>query len=408
MGSRSRASVHLPLRAKRIEGPTPTGDSPSIPSGLPPAFLAVGNGLRDALRQYVRDDHVAERKLLSAQFQRPGKAIDYNRYAEAFAVSYLLPNYWKMAHAMQRAAPRDRSDIVDLGSGPGTAAWAALAWIASLPDPPESIDVHLVDRSERCLSLADELSSHVLKSLPPTLRPRINIRQADLRGVLQLPPDSLILLSHVLTEHRNDLDSLLASVMLGRPQGEVLIVEREDDDVWRSIDHTISDWPWSREADQLSVDWYVETLLPGLTRDRGLRTRWMLLSHPGPSPVTRAALRYFEAWRLQDIKRVREIFAAEAMYAHDPFARPLHGRSEIVRYWREKVLTQRNPRIELHTLMTEDTEAIVEWTARFEQAKLAVAVSGVMIIRIDPRTEQIVELREYYHSAKAPMNASDT
>lgn len=401
--------MHLPLRAKRSDGPALTGDSPSIQSALPPAFIAVGNGLRDALRQYVRDDHVAERKLLAAQFQRPDAAIDYDRYAEAFAVSFLLPNYWKMAHAMQRAAPRDRSDIVDLGSGPGTAAWAALAWIASLPDPPESIDVHLVDRSKRCLSLANELSSHVLKSLPTNVRPRINIRHADLRGVLQLPPDPLILMSHVLTEHRNNLDSLLASVLLGRPQGEVLIVEREDDDVWRSIDHTISDWPWSREADQLSVDWYVETLLPGLTRkNRSLRTRWMLLSHPRPSPVTRATLRYFEAWRLQDTERVREIFAAEATYAHDPFAPPLQGRSEIVRYWREKVLTQHSPRIELHTLMTDDTEAIVEWTARFGQAKLAVAVSGVMIIRIDPRTEQIVELREYYHSVKTPLSTPGT
>ncbi len=367
----------------------------------------VGAVLREALKEYVRDAHLAERDLLAAQFQQPGAAIDYDRFAEAFAVSYLLPNYWKMAHAMHRAAPRDRTDIVDLGSGPGTAAWAALAWLASQPQPPRSIALHLVDRSERCLSLAGELSHHVLRSLP-TLRTTIDIKQADLSGALQLPPDSLILLSHVLTEHPNNLDPLLSSVLLGRLQADVLIVEREDDDVWATIDRATKAGPWLRADSELHVDWHVETLLPEAGRkDRSLRTRWMLLTLPSSSPVARAAIGYFDAWRRQDVSRICEIFAADATYVHDPFERPLRGRDEIVRYWREEVLTQHNPRIEFHMLAAEDTRAIVEWTVRFERAGLDVTVSGVVILRIDPRREQIVELREYYHSAKIPMSQSD-
>ena len=146
----------------------------------------MGNALDRALRQRVHRTHHDQSRHLAHWFENPDGAIDYDRYADAFAVSYLLPNYWKAAHALHSAAPRSRPNIVDLGSGSGAATWAALAWMADRSDAPDHVEIRLLDRSARALTLARELSEEVLASLP-NLHARIRVEQTDLRDVAEVP-----------------------------------------------------------------------------------------------------------------------------------------------------------------------------------------------------------------------------
>jgi ketosteroid isomerase-like protein len=373
-------------------------------ASLPPSFSAVADALKGALRRRVRDVHTTEHGHLAAWFDRPDEAIDYERYADAFAVSYLLPNYWKAAHALYRASPPATQTIVDLGAGSGAATWAALAWLASVPDRHEPPDIHLFDRSARSLTLARELGKHVLNSLP-NLRVRLTVEKTDLREHPQLPADSLILMSHVLTEHRTELEPVLSSIVRGSLGRGVLIVERKDDEVWRHIDKVTNQWGMPSQSEHLHIEHAVESLIPAAQKPGGLRTRWTLLLPPDRQ-VDQIVCRYFNAWRRQDTKLVENVFTDDAIYMYHPFKRPLRGRLEIARYWREEVLTQEAPRITVNSLTTTGDHAVIEWTARFQRDAREVAVRGMMVLRLDVRSGQIAELREYYHSNKLPITSA--
>jgi SAM-dependent methyltransferase len=298
-----------------------------------------------------------------------------------------------------------RSKVVDLGCGSGAAAWAALAWLASVKDAEATesdspLDVWLVDRSSRSLALADELSIRVLDALP-NLKPTIHIRRADLRERPRVPNDSLILLSHVLTEHRHDLNALLFSMVRERPEEEVLIVERHDDDVWADIDHAAVRLRWYRGGEQISVDRRVQTLVPPPShKAAGLRTRWMLLSHLEHPPVARLVARYFEIWRDQDVDRLSEVFAQDAKYTYEPFAESLVGLEAIAEYWRREVLPQVRLTITLDSLTLTASQGIVEWTASFERGRQRVEMRGMMVLLVNSSAERVIELREYYRTAK--------
>lgn len=366
----------------------------------------MGEALQQAIEERARDEHAEERRELAKWFVSRGGPIDYERYAEAFAVAYLLPNYWKAAHALLRARPGSRTKVVDLGCGSGAAAWAALAWHASEADADESIELLLVDRSRRSLSLAEELGERVLASLP-SLRYTIRVEHAELDAGTEVPSDSLILLSHVLTEHRNSLQPLLSSAARERAGGQLLIIERHDDDVWIDIDAAADSLHLARDGREWNRR--VETLVtPSSHKAAGLRTRWMLLSRPETSSVVACVVaRYFDAWRRQDVNRLNDVFAAEAKYMYDPFSAPLVGREAIMGYWRREVLSQQRPTVLLDSLTLTASEGIVEWTACFERENLSVEVRGMMVLRVDPDEERVVELREYYRTSKQPMGSAD-
>src|ERR1700731_3200935 len=97
----------------------------------------TGTRFRDALCEEIRGflselrAEVSEAEVNEIPRLLGREQFSYDEYAKAFAVHYLWPNVFKTSEALTRAGIYGRS-IVDLGSGPGSAAIGALL---ACPEP---------------------------------------------------------------------------------------------------------------------------------------------------------------------------------------------------------------------------------------------------------------------------------
>jgi len=230
------------------------------------------------------------------------------------------------------------------------------------------------------------------------------MRQADVSDSLDAPEDSLILLSHVLTENQRRIGDLLTAAAVTSANGELLVVERHDDRVWGRISVAARGLDRSHEIEELEVEQNALMILPFAGGRTGrLRTGWMLLSRPKYPAVARIVARYFHAWRAKDPSLLADVFATDAQYFFDPLASPLSGLSAIAEYWTQKVVPQNQLKISLHAVDLEAESAKISWTARFVREGVETTVCGAMSLEVDSRIERVTALRERYQTQRRPV-----
>jgi hypothetical protein len=120
-----------------------------------------------------------------------------------------------------------------LGSGSGVDAIVCLAVLNNRLNEGAQVFIHLVDRSDRQLELAEQLLSLVQIQLN-NINVHITYEVADINYWMgsNLHSD-IVLLNHVLTENKEYVEGMLNIAMLVlNDRGQLFITERERDPVW--------------------------------------------------------------------------------------------------------------------------------------------------------------------------------
>ncbi len=108
---------------------------------------------------------------------------------------------------------------------------------------------------------------------------------------------------------------------------------------------------------------------------------------------------YIQAWTEQDPDLITTIFTGSASYHERVLEAPILGRDGIRTYWQTKVVgSQANIKCQLLNLYLDDTTAIAEWEAEFDDLaqKTRKRMREVAIIVFDGYL--IESLREYWSS----------
>jgi SAM-dependent methyltransferase len=331
---------------------------------------------------------------LRMQFEpSPHGPVNYTEEGRTFARAYHVVNFRKCLAALNALAPTAAGTVVDLGCGSGAAAAAALAYLADLPDRPELITVVLVDRCRSQLDLAAELINAIADQLP--MKIVIDREEADWPpSVLKDKSSGLILACHVVTENSGRTGEFLAAAEeLAGPNGAVIVVEREDDPAWPSIQ--------AHAARSVSIRLAGSAGVPGPDADarhRVWRTRWLMLIPPPQLAVAHATRRYFEAWRTRDSGSLDGVFTKAATYSDKPFQEPVQGLDEIIAYWNTEVVSQQDPEVGIVSVVYGPQSAHVEWEASFHRGGMRKELRGTMVLEVERDSGLVNRLREYYRS----------
>jgi SAM-dependent methyltransferase len=359
-------------------------------------YHRIGVALSDFVAVQLADVPDGDVARISAELSAaPAGEVDYGRYARAFAKAYLLVNYWKAVAVLERVRPAAVRSVADLGSGPGSATVACLAYLAATTGAPENgAQVRLLDRSKEQLNLAEDLLSRLFPD--DYSAGRFTFEHTDCAlSTVDSDSSDLVIVSHLLTENPIEADGLLGAIgNTGGASGRLILIERFDDPVWLS---------WIAKASRNDGGWShgIEEILLESEHSRHLR-RWVAAWSSYPrlpeSYMARVVDAYFEAWRMQSVDRLKEVFSADATYSTKPFLPPIVGLDGIEEYWREKVLTQESPVVRIITRSSHANVSNIEWEARFSRDGNAYQIQGSMTLEFDSTEQKVRHLREYYET----------
>lgn len=110
---------------------------------------------------------------------------------------------------------------------------------------------------------------------------------------------------------------------------------------------------------------------------------------------------YFNSWATQNSMFCSEIFSHDAKYIVKPFEEEYNGIDKIIEYWNTNPVKQINPNpVIIECFSNEDKskwfcEFENKFTINYEEVKIT---KGMILFIIDPITNKIKELREFYRS----------
>lgn len=371
----------------------------------------MGERLARELRELARGDSSDELAYLEHCFsQSICPAVDYRGRSTAFAYRYLLTNFWKayssFAHELcplQLAGTSGRARLVDLGCGSGAGLLGCLAALDERLSDPLELTVVGFDRSHEQLDLAKKLAAVAQPELRHlTLRFEWELSDleatADLSRVLR--EADLVVASHVFTENYERAKELTRAVTESLDSSaRLLIIERLDDPVWERIDEGLSASALPHRSDVVQANPPAAAArVDGRWQPSPITARYAWTAQPANPMLPRLVRRYFEAWRLQSIPALADVFATDAIYAERPFDAPLVGLAAIESYWRERVCPQVNPSPRICNVAYSDWTAAVEWETRMQVEHREKVVRGALIMEVDPASRLCKALHEHYSS----------
>jgi len=306
-------------------------------------------------------------------------------------------NYWKAFYALSAAAPDPPATIIDLGSGAGSAASAAIAYYCDRGNLPEAdLQVVLVDRSRSQLELAVSAVAATVNCLKVDVN--VSVVHRESTDYYQPSSADLVIASHVITENRGAEDKFFtAAESLVKPGGCLLLMERPDDPAWGAVWRSVRRAPARRQDGHATVP--AGLLDQSITRD--WTVHWVLVEVERRHLLAQTVRRYFNVWETHAVDRLGEVFSPHASYADKSDKEPMEGLWQIERYWHEEVLTQEHTETEIIDIWFAQDFAFIDWAARFTRRQRPYALRGTMALDFDPSTGLINRLREWYRSEHA-------
>ena len=106
---------------------------------------------------------------------------------------------------------------------------------------------------------------------------------------------------------------------------------------------------------------------------------------------------YRRAWESNDPEEIGGLFAEDAAYFTEPFAKPWRGRAEIVAKWLKRQDAPGTTAFEWHPVIVTDEIAVVEATTTYPDKPY----SNLWILRLD-RVGQAQQFTEWWMQHPAP------
>jgi hypothetical protein len=362
-----------------------------------PAFFQTWKLLAEYVRTLRHNASEASVEAVRSRIKHD-QPLDYDKMANAFAVAFLGPNFWKAVSALCATQPPSPRRVVDLGAGGAASGLAALAYAAAKGS--ESVSIEFVD----CSSSQLQASKAAFEESLPALRDlhiAPNFVQQDavdwVKG--QRHWADLAIASHLFAElptRACELASLFANSVA--PDGELLIIERPDDDVADLVAAGAT-----RAA--LPVDRHMAKASVPLEHHRNGQwgLQWISVGQPHITWLPSLVRSYFEAWRNRDPELLSTVFTADAIYSEKPLQAPFVGLEAIRRYWTETVTQQRDITATPTAIAYYGHRAIAEWSSEFRHDAVLCQLAGSMVLDADPALRKFNQFREAFRAVKYPI-----
>jgi SAM-dependent methyltransferase len=374
-----------------------------------PSLLRVSKRLQSCLRELSHHTtHEGIALLKDAFAANTCHSLDYEKSAYDFAYVYFLQNFWKGALLFHKSVTFARR-ILDIGAGSGATTFAYLTLLNDfLRDqdfritPKFEVHVALVDKSRKQLKLASDLLNEI-SSEWRNLTVFPHFETTEFAHWNTNSHFDVALMGHVLNENTGRIRGFLEKAFeLADCNSRIYLIERTDDPCWNEVNEGVSDLCLPRTEGRISDQ--IRFLKPFKAFPKGrhasTESRYMVLRCPEEKILARLLRKYFTAWRTQSVELLDEVFADNAEYYDKPFSRPLQGLKAIRKYWTDKVLIQQRIRISISRVGYSDLDAIAEWKSLFGLKGQQVEVRGCLLLRLDPSSQRIARLDEYYTSHK--------
>lgn len=382
--------------------------------------IAFAQNVVETVRGYLESRQVsfAEDVEIVRHIIASGRVPDYEQDALLFAAAYWERNFWKALYyfryeyirpailSVRLPAPGSSIDIVVLGAGSAADTVACLCWLDEVA-PLRRITIELIDQSRQQLELARGIIERVLSL---TVRPQFDIKYRNMRASEWSPSaDStdLILMGHFLTENKDEKEALLLKVMTAlKPRGDMLIIERQRDPVWRWARDTLALNGVTTHEVGLSAEKFA-LFAPGIPdKEADITPLFVRGSVPENKRLMSLVSRYFQAWLSHSSDALNDIFTSHAVYDEKPgIEAPIVGFDGIRRYWDEHPGRQRNTQLAVHNVAYSDTVSVCSWSGQFDTPKEHVAIRGGMNFYLDPFVGKIHRFTEYFGTVKTPLSA---
>jgi hypothetical protein len=213
----------------------------------------------------------------------------------------------------------------------------------------------------------------------------------------------IVLLSHVLNENLSDIGKFISKAQFAAAQsGKTYIFERSNDHVtWERIKQNSSNLVLNNATANVEVgtDRLVIGNSPHLSNKKIISTQYLCIQMPFNKNFYSLIRLYFQAWIRQSPSLLTKIFTENAEYDEKPFQSSYKGINQIINYWKEFVLPQKNIKITIYNISYTGSSAFVTWQAEFSlpDGKFK-QVRGVIIFFYDAIANKISRLEEYFRT----------
>jgi limonene-1,2-epoxide hydrolase len=112
---------------------------------------------------------------------------------------------------------------------------------------------------------------------------------------------------------------------------------------------------------------------------------------------------YRRAWQHRDPEAAAGLYAENATYQETPFSPPMHGREEILNYWKNVARTQEDIHVECEIIALAGAHCFAHWRASFVRLpmRIRLELDGIFLLTFDAGN-RCTSLREWWHRREIP------
>ena len=107
---------------------------------------------------------------------------------------------------------------------------------------------------------------------------------------------------------------------------------------------------------------------------------------------------YRRAWEHRDAEAAAGLYAENATYQETPFSPPMHGREEILNYWKNVARTQEDIHVECEIIALAGAHCFAHWRASFVRLpmRIRLELDGIFLLTFEAGN-RCTSLREWWH-----------
>jgi len=380
-------------------------------------YLKVANIVEDFLKFKQTKFNSEEMNRLRERIIHCESDINYDQLAGEFAQLYWLRNFWKAVYFFKYEYSIKQSildklyqpdyflQLIVLGAGSAADTIACMVWLNEKL-PLARVKISLIDQSQDQLDLARKL---ICLILPVLDRVKFDITYQRVKAKEWSPIQNcadIILMSHFLNENPADLSLLLEKVRFALGQrGDAVIIERERDPIWKKTLGLLGNLGTTLYDTDLSRDKFVDFYLASEKKvDNDITPYYIKASIPEKKFQADIVRKYFQAWRLQSLDLINEIFSKDAIYDEKPGIEPrIKGIEEILSYWNQNPMLQKNIDVQVRNVAYGENTIVCAFEGKFDTPKKHIAIRGAMNFYIDDYSQRIRKFDEYFGTDKFPL-----
>lgn len=366
------------------------------------SFSAVDDSLQIDLRRRIDHDENS----------------DYDKYGAAFTNLFWLRNYWKAVYFFiyeynykkfdsSRKNDYKETSINILSGGAGSASdtVACMVWLNENLPLGSVVRVELLDKSQKQLEIAKDILTVVLPKLNKVkwniYFTRVNINDWKPQNNFY----QLILVSHFLTENTGKIQKIIDKFQSSlEGDGDLIVIERERDSVWKKAINNLTNSGISVYDAKVNKE-KVECFYHDISLQKlDFTPQYIKATVPSLKYQSEIVVNYFTAWKHQSTELLKGIFTNDAIYDEKPgIEMAIGGLNNIIGYWEENPLRQKNINLYIRNIAHEDNLVICAFEGDFDTPKQHIVIRGAMNFYLDPYAKKIRKFVEYFGTEKSSL-----